>query len=104
MDGSSHRSRRANSYPSFDITRPTRTSFGLRPQRSSLGRLALPDSGEVIDGGKQTPQAANDAVSVFQQSSCEKGNLSSESVASNPSTIVTYNQTTHSRQARLRCL
>src|SRR5947209_5635117 len=98
MDGASYGTRRPQSCPPSYITRSTRSSSESRPQRSSHGRLPLSEIGE------QTPQAANEAVSFPQRSICEKPNLSSDSVDSTTPTIVPPNQTTHSRQARLRSL
>src|SRR5271154_5091659 len=103
MDDASHRTPRPHSYPSIYITKPTRTRSGSRPQRSSHGRPP-PNTGEITDGGRQTPQAVDEAISFPQRPNCEKRNLSIDSVDSNVSTIVPDNQTNHSRQVRLRCL
>jgi hypothetical protein len=84
--------------PTVILRHISRDPLELAPGQGCSGRPSL-DIGEITDDGGKTPQASDEAISFPQR------NVSSDSVASsNASTIVPYNQTNHSRQARLRCI
>jgi hypothetical protein len=99
MDHSSH-SHRPHSFPSSHINKSTHEST---PPRFVPERL-LPETGCIAEIGNKTPQAVIDAIPLSRGPFCEKRVQSSDSVASDATTVVSLNQGRHHRQTRLKSI